>query len=35
MLTRFKIADDRVVETSEEKALILLYVNPDETEKNS
>ena len=33
MLTRFKIADDRVVETSEEKALILLYVNPDETEK--
>jgi len=33
MLTRFKIAVDRVAETSDEKAPILLYVNPDETEK--
>jgi magnesium transporter len=33
MLTRFKIAVDRVAETCDEKAPILLYVNPDETEK--
>ncbi|MCX5860153.1 MAG: magnesium transporter CorA family protein [Proteobacteria bacterium] len=33
MLTRFKIAVDRVAETSDEKAPILLYINPDETEK--
>ncbi|MDD5225422.1 MAG: magnesium transporter CorA family protein [bacterium] len=33
MLTRFKIAVGGVAETSDEKAPILFYVNPDETEK--
>jgi magnesium transporter len=33
MLRRYQIENTKIVETSDEKAPILLYVNPDETEK--
>ncbi|MCX5867331.1 MAG: magnesium transporter CorA family protein [Proteobacteria bacterium] len=33
MLNRYKISDDRVTETTEEKSPILVYVSPDEAEK--
>jgi len=33
MLKKFKISDERIVETTEEKSQILFYVGPDEAEK--
>jgi len=35
MLRRYQIENSKIVETADEKAPILLYVNPDEAEKHS
>ena len=35
MLRRYQIENSKIVETADEKAPVLLYVNPDESEKRS